>query len=289
MATLVSYEIIYYTLVGIGLYFSADWIRQRLEVAASNIGLSSSSIRLITEFSMNSPQRESKPRKPAPSVGEERRAMAAQIEAEAKATAAYTDRKTFSAAVMAAIGKVPRHEFVPQSQAPMAYVNAALPIGFRQTISQPYIVALMTDLLDLEKSAVVLEIGTGSGYQTAVLAEIAKQVYSIDIVQELAGEATERLKRLGYKNVVIRSGDGYDGWPEHAPFDGILVTAVTPDVPPALIEQLKVGGRMAIPVGNRILGEDLMVIEKDQAGEIRERLVLPVAFVPFTRAAQTNA
>ncbi len=215
--------------------------------------------------------------------------MVAQIEAEAKATAAYTDRKTFSAAVMAAIGKVPRHEFVPQSQAPMAYVNAALPIGFRQTISQPYIVALMTDLLDLEKSAVVLEIGTGSGYQTAVLAEIAKQVYSIDIVQELAGEETERLKRLGYKNVVIRSGDGYDGWPEHAPFDGILVTAVTPDVPPALIEQLKVGGRMAIPVGNRILGEDLMVIEKDQAGEIRERLVLPVAFVPFTRAAQTNA
>ena len=215
--------------------------------------------------------------------------MGAQIEAEAKATAAYTDRKAFSAAVMAAIGKVPRNEFVPASQVPSAYINAALPIGHGQTISQPYIVALMTDLLDLGETSIVLEIGTGSGYQTAVLAEIAKQVYSIEVVQELADEATERLKRLGYANVAIRSGDGYDGWPEHAPFDGILVTAATPDVPPALIEQLKLGGRMAIPVGNRILGEDLMVIEKDQAGEIHERSVLPVAFVPFTRAAQTNA
>jgi len=146
----------------------------------------------------------------------------------------------------------------------------------------------MTDLLDLGETSIVLEIGTGSGYQTAVLAEIAKQVYSIEVVQELADEATERLKRLGYANVAIRSGDGYDGWPEHAPFDGILVTAATPDVPPALIEQLKLGGRMAIPVGNRILGEDLMVIEKDDAGEIHKESVLPVAFVPFTRETQTK-
>ena len=176
-----------------------------------------------------------------------REAMLQRIASEALATAGYTGRKGFSAPLMAALSRVPRHRFVPASQAAHAYINSALAIGHGQTISQPYIVALMTE--DLEPDAVVLEIGTGSGYQTAVLAELAGHVYSIELIPELATEAGERLIRLGYRNVEVRTGDGYGGWPEHAPYDAILVAAAVPEVPPALIEQLKPGGRLVLPLG----------------------------------------
>jgi protein-L-isoaspartate(D-aspartate) O-methyltransferase len=213
----------------------------------------------------------------------ERADMLALIEAEARATASYTGRPVFNRRVMTAMAKVPRHKFVPNSEESLAYINAALPIGHGQTISQPYIVALMTDLLDLSEESVVLEVGTGSGYQAAVLAEIAKQVYSLEIVAELAEEARVRLQRLGITKVEVRTGDGYYGWLEHAPFDGIIVTAATAEIPPPLIEQLKCGGRLVIPVGRPFVGQDLMVVEKDEAGEVSSRSVLPVAFVPFRR------
>jgi protein-L-isoaspartate(D-aspartate) O-methyltransferase len=205
-----------------------------------------------------------------------------QIETDALVTAAYTGRDTFDPRVMAALGRVPRHEFVPPSETAYAYYNNALPIGHGQTISQPYIVALMTDLLDLGDSATVLEVGTGSGYQAAVLAELARQVYSIEIVRPLADQAAERLARLGYSNVAIRSGDGYGGWPEHAPYDGIIVTAAAEAIPPPLIDQLKPGARLVIPVARGPLTQDLVLVEKSKKGKIHQRVVLPVAFVPLT-------
>lgn len=209
--------------------------------------------------------------------------MVAEIAAEARATAAYTGRATFGQQVMAAFAKVPRHEFVPESLQQQSYLNSPLPIGHGQTISQPYIVALMTDLLEIEnRQATVLEIGTGCGYQTAILAEIAEQVYSIEIIKELAEQAELRLRRLGYENVFIRAGDGHDGWPEHAPYDGILVTAAAPEIPDALIAQLKPGGRIVIPIGARFAGQNLIVAEKNNDGSITQREILPVAFVPFT-------
>lgn len=209
--------------------------------------------------------------------------MVAEIAAEARATAAYTGRATFGQGVMAAFAKVPRHEFVPESLQQQSYLNSPLPIGHGQTISQPYIVALMTDLLEIDnRQATVLEIGTGCGYQTAILAEIAEQVYSIEIIKELAEQAELRLRRLGYENVFIRTGDGHDGWPEHAPYDGILVTAAAPEIPDALIEQLKPGGRIVIPIGSRFAGQNLIVAEKNSDGLITQREILPVAFVPFT-------
>ena len=212
-----------------------------------------------------------------------REAMLQRIASEALATAGYTGRKGFSPPLMAALSRVPRHRFVPASQAARAYINSALAIGHGQTISQPYIVALMTEVLDLEPDAVVLEIGTGSGYQTAVLAELAGYVYSIELIPELATEASERLTRLGYRNVEVRTGDGYGGWPEHAPYDAILVAAAVPEVPPALIEQLKPGGRLVLPFGAPQAGQTLTLIEKTAAGRAHRRPILPVAFVPFTR------
>jgi protein-L-isoaspartate(D-aspartate) O-methyltransferase len=180
------------------------------------------------------------------------------------------------------MGKVPRHRFVPERAVRDAYRNHPLPIGEGQTISQPYIVALSTDLIDPQPGHVVLEIGTGSGYQAAVLAELVRDVYSIEIVEPLGKDAAARLAALGYRNVDVRIGDGYRGWPEKAPFDGIVVTAAAPFVPEPLVAQLKAGGRMVIPVGADRGAQELLLIEKKADGTIDRRVVLPVRFVPMT-------
>lgn len=211
-----------------------------------------------------------------------RAALMREIAGDAAATAGYTGRAVFSARVMAAVAKVERHLFVAPAQEGLAYVNGPLPIGHGQTISQPYIVALMTELIEPEPGDVVLEIGTGSGYQAAVLAELVSRVYSIEVIPALAMEAAERLARLGYDNVEVKAGDGALGWPDRAPFDAILVTAAAPTVPPALIEQLKPGGRLVVPVGRQHEAQTLTVIDKDGQGRIGERAILPVAFVPLT-------
>lgn len=190
--------------------------------------------------------------------------------------------RKFSDDVMNAMRDVPRHEFVPVEQRRYAYLNEPLPIGYGQTISQPYIVALMTELLKLEPDDLVLEIGTGSGYQAAVLDAAGANVYTIEIVQELAGQAEERLQRLGYGDIRTKMGDGYYGWPEAAPFDGILVTAAASHIPPPLIAQLGPGGRMVIPVGPQFSVQQLMLITKNQDGTVRTQMLLPVAFVPLT-------
>lgn len=184
--------------------------------------------------------------------------------------------------VLSAMLKVPRHEFVPENLKKFAYEDRPLPIGEDQTISQPYIVALMTELLELKGDERVLEIGTGSGYQAAILAEIAKEVYTIEIIPSLARSAEERLKRLGYKNIKVKIGDGYKGWQEYAPFDAIIVTAAPDHVPQPLVDQLKVGGRMVIPVGSMF--QELKLITKN--GGIKERDIIPVRFVPMTGEAQ---
>jgi protein-L-isoaspartate(D-aspartate) O-methyltransferase len=186
--------------------------------------------------------------------------------------------------VLSAMGKVRRELFVPEELAGAAYSDAPLPIGNGQTISQPYIVALMTELARLKGGETVLEVGTGSGYQAAVLAEIAKSVFSIEIVEPLALTASERLRRLGYTNVVVKQGDGYRGWPEHAPFDAIIVTAAPDHVPEPLVGQLKVGGRLVIPVGDG-LDQELLAITRTKGGVATER-VIPVRFVPMTGEAQ---
>ncbi|MCP4640243.1 MAG: protein-L-isoaspartate(D-aspartate) O-methyltransferase [bacterium] len=186
--------------------------------------------------------------------------------------------------VLDAMRTVPRHKFVPASLIPRAYADRPLPIGHGQTISQPYIVAYMTEMLKLDKDDVVLEIGTGSGYQAAVCAEIAKHVYTIEIVEPLGETAVKRLKDLKYGNVTCRIGDGYFGWKEHAPFDAIIVTAAASHIPPPLIEQLKPGGHMAIPVGPPLHTQYLMLLEKREDGSVRQKSVMPVRFVPFTRA-----
>ncbi len=184
--------------------------------------------------------------------------------------------------VLQAMLEVERHRFVPQRQQSEAYANHPLPIGHGQTISQPSIVALMTDLAAPDPDDVVLEIGTGSGYQAAVLAKLVKQVYTIEIIEELAEEARLRLDRLGYGNVTAKLGDGYFGWQEHAPFDAIVVTAAASHVPPPLIEQLKPGGRMVIPVGGRFTVQYLLLLEKTGSGEVLTRHITAVRFVPLT-------
>ncbi len=212
-----------------------------------------------------------------------RKAMVDTIVALTRETAAETGRASLDSRVLTAMNKVPRHRFVPADQEPNAYANRPLPIGNGQTISQPFIVALMTDMLGLKATDRVLEIGTGCGYQAAVLAELAREVYTIEIVAPLAREAAARFAELGYRNVNARSGDGYRGWPAHAPFDAIIVTAAAPEVPPALIEQLKPGGKLVIPVGAQWSGQELRVIEKDQHGKTTTRNALAVRFVPLTR------
>jgi protein-L-isoaspartate(D-aspartate) O-methyltransferase len=206
------------------------------------------------------------------------------IEAEVRYTRTMIGRDAFDQRVMTAMAEVPRHEFVPEHERVYAYANGPLPIGHGQTISQPYIVALMTDLLDCGPHARVLEVGTGSGYQAAVLARVVGQVYSVEIIPQLAQQASERLARLGYGNVACRRCDGYEGWPEQAPFDGILVTAAAPSIPPPLVEQLAAGARMVIPVGPVYGHQELKVVEKGQDGSVRTTDVLGVAFVPLTRA-----
>lgn len=185
--------------------------------------------------------------------------------------------------VLDAMRAVPRHEFVPEPLRDRAYDNRPLPIGHDQTISQPYIVARMTELLELEPGEKVLEIGTGSGYQAAVLAEITDSVFSIEIVGELARTARERLRRLGYDDVRVRHGDGWAGWPEHAPFDAVAVTAAPEEIPPPLIEQLAPGGRMVIPVGSQLLGQTLTLVSKDEDGSVTREEISGVRFVPFQR------
>ena len=212
----------------------------------------------------------------------ERRALMNDIAALARATADETGRPAFDPRVMAVLGNVPRHRFVPAGEVHAAYSNRPLPIGHGQTISQPYIVALMTDLMNVKPSDVVLEIGTGSGYQAAILAELAQTVCTIEIVSPLAREAKERLRAIGYANVRTREGDGYYGWDDCGPFDAIIVTAAASHVPPPLVRQLKPGGRMVIPVGAPFLAQHLMLVEKRADGTILTRQILPVAFVPLT-------
>ena len=191
-------------------------------------------------------------------------------------------RRALSPGVLEVMAEVPRHAFVPEALRDRAYDDRPLPIGYGQTISQPYIVALMTDLLEVDGDDVVLEIGTGSGYQAAVLARIVKHVYTMEIVPPLAERAKGRLAAAGYANVTVRTGDGYYGWPAHAPFDGIVVTAASSHIPPPLVAQLRPGARMVIPVGAAFLVQHLVLVEKDLDGKVTTRLMLPVAFVPFT-------
>ncbi|HET7670614.1 MAG TPA: protein-L-isoaspartate(D-aspartate) O-methyltransferase [Burkholderiales bacterium] len=210
-----------------------------------------------------------------------RNRMVAEVDAMYAETRRETGLASMSPAVRAALGKVERHRLVPRESQSSAYVNRPLAIGSGQTISQPYIVALSTDLLNPKPGDVVLDVGTGSGYQAAVLAEVAKQVYSIELIESLGRSAAERLAAMGYRNIEVRIGDGYAGWPEKAPFDGIVVTAAAPRIPPALVAQLKPGGRMVIPVGADGAIQYLKVVTKRADGGIDERDVLPVRFVPL--------
>lgn len=212
----------------------------------------------------------------------ERRRMVEDITALARETRSEIGKSAFDERVMSVLARVPRHEFVPADQVAFAYRNRPLPIGHGQTISQPYIVALMTDLARAEPDHKVLEVGTGSGYQAAVMAHLTRAVYTIEIIEPLGLLAVQRLKTLGYTNVQVRVGDGYNGWEEHAPYDSILVTAAASHVPPPLVRQLKAGGRMVVPVGAAFMVQQLMLIEKNLDGTVSTRQILPVTFVPLT-------
>lgn len=211
-----------------------------------------------------------------------RQRLVLEVARDVAQTSGYIGKNTLDERVMRVLGTVARHQFVPPGLQSRAYENRPLPIGHGQTISQPYIVALMTDLLEPELGDVVLEIGTGSGYQAAVLSRLVKQVYSIEIIPELAGSATERLHQLGFSNVEVKTGDGYYGWPEHAPFDAIIVTAASSHIPPPLVQQLKPGGVLMIPVGPAFQIQQLSMVRKTDEGKIISRQLLPVRFVPFT-------
>ncbi len=207
--------------------------------------------------------------------------MLDDIRSEVRYTRHMIGRDELAPEVMEAMRVVSRKEFVPKAMQPFAYDNGPLSIGYGQTISQPYIVALMTDLLGLEAGHVVLEIGTGSGYQTAILSRLASKVYSVELIGTLGEQSRKRLERLKYDNIETRIGNGYEGWPEHAPYDAIIVTAAASHIPVALLEQLKPGGRMTIPVGLPHSHQELMLVEKDNQGETRVRKILDVAFVPL--------
>ena len=211
----------------------------------------------------------------------QRARMVSEIEAMYAETRSETGLAAMSPAVRAAMGKVERHRLVPDAHRGVAYRNHPLPIGSGQTISQPYIVALSTDLLGLTSNSVVLDVGTGSGYQAAVAAEIAARVYSIEIIPSLGNEARKRLEELRYGNIEVKIGDGYQGWPEKGPFDAIVVSAAAPQVPPALVAQLKPGGRMVIPVGGSGDIQYLKLLVKRADGGVDEKRVLPVRFVPL--------
>jgi protein-L-isoaspartate(D-aspartate) O-methyltransferase len=212
----------------------------------------------------------------------QRHALVSLISAETLTARNYLNRDSLDRKVTDALLKVPRHEFVRDFERPFAYANRPLPIGHGQTISQPFIVAIMTELLNLQKTDRVLEVGTGSGYQAAILAEIADSVYSIEIIEPLAKWAADNLKRTGYDSVHTRTGDGYYGWEEAAPFDAIVVTAVASHIPPPLIKQLKPGGRMIIPVGAQFMTQYLVLVTKDNEQKVTTRQILPVSFVPLT-------
>ena len=211
----------------------------------------------------------------------EREQMIADIESGVAFTRAMTGRNHLDPRVMEAVRRVPREEFVPADIRRSAFRDGALPVGHGQTISQPYIVALMTDLLELTDTSIVLEIGTGTGYQAAILSRLAKQVYSIERIPELARAAQQRLSEMGYDNVETRCSDGYLGWPEKAPFDGIVVTAAAPEVPAVLLEQLKPGGRMVVPIGLPYSHQELILVTKDAHGKTDTHDILGVAFVPM--------
>jgi protein-L-isoaspartate(D-aspartate) O-methyltransferase len=213
--------------------------------------------------------------------------MVAEIAAHTIFLTGRLDKAALSRRVMGVLAKVPRHAFVRLELQALAYADTPLPSGFGKTISQPFIVALMTDLLDLQPSDIVLEIGTGLGYQTAVLAELAQRVYSIELIEELAADARRRLARQGYANVEVRSGDGRAGWPEHAPFDKIIVTAAPDLVPPSLLYQLKAGGKMVLPAGLPD-SQQLLLVEKDGNGTMSTREVLPVRFSLLEEAEQAG-
>ncbi len=208
-------------------------------------------------------------------------ALLREIEREVAETGAVTGRTRLSPAVVRALREVPRHAFVPEDAQHAAYLNTALGIGHGQTISQPFVVALMTDLLDLTPAARVLEIGTGSGYQAAILARIARWVYSVEIIPELADAARQRFSSLGYRNIAVRTGDGREGWPEHAPYDAAIVTAASPDIPPAVLEQLRAGGRLVMPLGEPSGVQELTLIVKGEQGIEQLRPMLSVVFVPL--------
>jgi protein-L-isoaspartate(D-aspartate) O-methyltransferase len=219
-----------------------------------------------------------------PDYPEARERMVETIRSLAESDRAPLGSVGIDQSVLAVMQQVPRHEFVPEEVREEAYENRPLPIGYGQTISQPYIVALMTDLLDPDKGDIVLEVGTGSGYQAAVLAPLVDRVYTIEIVRPLAERAAKRLDALGYDNVTVRQGDGYYGWRDHAPYDGIIVTAASSHIPPPLIDQLKPDGRMIIPVGPAFMAQNLILVEKDGQGQVHTRVLLPVAFVPLVGA-----
>ena len=234
----------------------------------------------VVQYSQASP-------KPTGIAAEEQRFVQARRQL-ATSIRDYADpiRERADSRIIGAINEVPRHLFVPSSERSFAYFDEALPIGEDQTISQPSLVALMTHLLRPKQNDVMLEVGTGSGYQAALLSRLVRQVYTIEIVKPLARQATRRLDELGYANVTVRHGDGYVGWSEHAPFDGIIVTAGAPHVPKPLLDQLKPGGRMVIPVGPAGSIQQLKLIRKDSRGRAREEAIIPVRFVPLTRGGE---
>jgi protein-L-isoaspartate(D-aspartate) O-methyltransferase len=207
--------------------------------------------------------------------------MLADIRRETAYTSLFTGREKLSERVMEAMSEVPREKFIPPALTERAFNNGPLPIGSGQTISQPFIVALMTDLLEVGEQTSILEIGTGSGYQTAVLSLLAEKVYSVEIIPSLSEEAEARFKEMHYDNIKTRIGNGYEGWPEFAPYDGIIVTAAAPHIPDALINQLKPGGRLVIPVGVPHAHQELMLLEKHQKDKVRSNKILDVAFVPL--------
>ena len=213
---------------------------------------------------------------------QQRAVLVAEIKSDVEKSSDFLEKDQLDNRVLDAIYKVPRHEFVPVKQRRWAYKNRPLPIGYGQTISQPAIVAIMTDLLQLEQTDRVLEIGTGSAYQAAVLAELVDRVYSIEIVPELAERAATDLQRTGYADVNTRQGDGYYGWKEAAPFDAIIVTAAASHIPPSLVKQLKPGGRMIIPVGGQFMVQHLVLVTKNTDDRVTTRQILPVQFVPLT-------
>lgn len=215
--------------------------------------------------------------------------MLKDIEMEVNLTRHLIGKDALDDRVMAAITKVPRHEFLPEDFRFLAYDNGPAPIGSGQTISQPYIVALMSDLLGTKPTDTILEVGTGSGYQAAILSKLVKQVYSLEILEGLSSQASRRLKKLGYDNVTVRTGDGSFGWPEHAPYDGIIVTAAAAYIPQPLIDQLKIGARLVIPVGLPYSYQELMVVEKKADGKTEARNILGVSFVPLVEGCNVEA